>query len=160
MNLWDEDFHTEVILKHFKTLQTDTENDKQPLEQYIDFCRKHIEEMKNLEKAKKIDEQAVKQVQVLQEFLISLQFTLDLSTKIDYREIETHILKKNNWLKNILVTGIVGNGKSTFCNKFSGQELANTVKTYGTQTLGLDAYPLQDVAGGVRILDTQGFGCP
>ena len=60
MNLWDEDFHTEVILKHFKTLQTDTENDKSPFEQYIDFCRKHIEEMKNLEKAKKIDEQAIK----------------------------------------------------------------------------------------------------
>ena len=72
--------------------------------------------MQKLEKDKKINEQAIKQAQVLQEFLITLQFTSYLSTKIDYRKIETLNLKKNNWLKNILVTGIIGNGKSTFCN--------------------------------------------
>ena len=65
------------------------------------------------------------------------------------------------WLKNILITGNIGNGKSTFCNSFSGLEnLAYAKKSTTTQTLGLDAYNLPDLAGGVRILDTQGVGCP
>ena len=64
------------------------------------------------------------------------------------------------WLKNILLTGNIGNGKSTFVNSFSGKKLAKAKKSTRTQTLGLDAYSLKEIAGGVRILDTQGVGCP
>lgn len=66
-----------------------------------------------------------------------------------------------NWLKNILITGNIGNGKSTLCNLLSGNKnLAIARKSTTTQTLGLDAYSLPNLAGGVRILDTQGVGCP
>ena len=76
--------------------------------------------MSKLKKLGKKDEQAIKQAEVLKEFLTTLQLTSYLSTKIDYIKIENNVLKKQGWFKNVLITGIIGNGKSTFCNEFSG----------------------------------------
>ena len=65
-----------------------------------------------MQKTEKLDDKAEKQAQVIKDFISTLDFTTHLSIPIKYIEINPNI-------KNILVVGNIGNGKSTFCNSYA-----------------------------------------
>ena len=153
----DEHYCTVQIKEFFQSRQG-CRRTNQHLAEFVEMCTQHISSMKKLLKQQNKETELVKkQANIIERFLITLQLTQYLSTPLIYHKV---MKVPSTWLKNILVTGNIGNGKSTFCNCFAGKEIAHAAKSTGTQTLGLDAYQLPDEAGGVRILDTQGFDCP
>lgn len=54
--------------------------------------------------------------------------------------------------------GNIGNGKSTITNLLAGYDVALALKSTKTTTLGLNPHLIEKE--NLRILDSQGFGCP
>ncbi len=69
-------------------------------------------------------------------------------------------MKEDDFLHNVLIVGNIGNGKSTVTNMLAGREkdVAKAAAATGTTTIGMNVYDIKEQE--IRILDTQGFGCP
>ena len=94
------------------------------------------------------------QKKLLEIFFVTLEFTHHLSKKIRYVQIND-----SGQLASVLLLGNIGNGKSTICNKLSGEKDAFKAKiSVKSVSMGLETkeFPQQ----GIRIIDSQGLGDP